>query len=106
MFKALSRASTLMLVLGLAACSSAPSWHKTGAEAGQTQDDSTRCHIAAVREAERLYPYGFSPPSHGAYAATAGLQRDDIDRAAAEARSYEACMRNRGYSRESPPGQR
>ena len=89
------------LLAGVAGCTpyeSAP-WRKDGTSDQTMQRDNTECRELARSEALRRYPYRAGSPSLGAAGGVMSQQRDDSDRAIAEASHFNACMQGRGYRR-------
>ncbi len=74
-------------------------WQKAGADQQTLVRDSGECREAAQDEALRRYPYRASSPSLGATGAALSQQRDDNNRAIAEASLFNSCMQGRGYHR-------
>ena len=74
-------------------------WHKAGADPPTIARDSAECRQAAQEGALRRYPYRASSPTLGPAGVAFGQQRDDNDRAVAEASLFNTCMQDRGYKR-------
>jgi hypothetical protein len=91
----------LVLSFGLAACAAptTATWQKSGADDDTKAKDTSDCRAAAHGEAVRLYPYGSNPLYSGTPGTLMSQQHDERERSAAEDRSFDACMRNRGYIR-------
>jgi hypothetical protein len=94
-------ARVLLMVAVVAACTApgAEQWQKAGADGPTTARDSAECREAAQDEALRRYPYRASSPALGAPGIGLGQQRDDNNRAIAEASLFNTCMQGRGYKR-------
>jgi hypothetical protein len=78
-----------------------PSWQKPGASETIVAKDTAECRDAAEQEAELRYPRGFATPALGAPGLAMVQQRDNTDRANAVTSAFNACMRGRGYVRDS-----
>jgi hypothetical protein len=94
-------ARALLMVAVAAACTAPGSeqWQKAGADGPTTARDNAECREAAQDEALRRYPYRASSPALGAPVIALGQQRDDNNRAIAEASLFNTCMQGRGYKR-------
>jgi hypothetical protein len=102
---AMWRHPLLVLSFVLAACAAPTSatWQKAGASDATKAKDTSDCHGAAQKEALRLYPYGSNPLLSGSPGGLMYQQHDERVRSDAEGRSFDLCMRNKGYARTSPP---
>lgn len=79
----------------LAACGSAPHWHKPGMSQAAVQEDSEQCR----REArDALLPAHASPARTPGEPST--LLTGEEERALSELRHFQRCMREKGYSAE------
>ena len=99
------RHPVLVLSIVLAACAAPTSatWQKAGVSDATKAKDTSECQDAAQKEAVRLYPYGSNPLLAGTPGGLMSQQRDERDRSDAKERSFDLCMRNKGYARTSPP---
>jgi hypothetical protein len=95
----------LLLPLLLATCAAPTPWKKTGADDAMIAKDTADCRVVGRDEALRRYPHGFSGPALGA-GGIASQQRDDTQRAAVEAASFNSCMQAKGYAPPSSPQSR
>jgi len=102
---AMPRHPVLVLTFVLTACAAPTSatWQKAGASDATKATDTSDCHDAAQKEARRLYPHGSNPLLAGTPGVLMAQQHDERVRSDAEGRSFELCMRNKGYARTSPP---
>ena len=91
------------LLAGFAGCApyDAAPWRKEGASDQTSQRDSAECRETARESALRRYPYRGGSPSLGPAGAVMSQQRDDTDRAVAEASQFNECMQGKGYRRAS-----
>jgi hypothetical protein len=94
----------ILFAVLLAACTSctspgSQSWQKAGTSEQTMSRDTAECRESANEDARRRYPYRAGSPSLGAAGAMLSQQRDDNDRAAAEASLFDNCMQSRGYRR-------
>ena len=97
----------VLLLLGLAACSTTTRWEKPGATAEMVSTDLTSCRQAAVQEANRSFPYypwGWGGLGWGGWGWGYGPRnwmlwqmRADSERFYAENRLAAFCMRTKGY---------
>jgi|EndMetStandDraft_9_1072997.scaffolds.fasta_scaffold139389_2 uncharacterized membrane protein len=87
------------LPLGFASCTAPQPMQKPGSDNATTEKDTAECRSAAQEEAVRLHPHGASIPTLGGAGIMMSQQRDSNERAVAEARAFQACMQNKGYSR-------
>ncbi len=91
----------LALLSGLASCASPEPLQKPGADNAATEKDTAECREAAREQAVQHYPYRAGVPTLGGAGMMTSQQRDENNRAVAEARAFQTCMQNKGYERPS-----
>ena len=87
--------------IAVAGCAATPPgpWQKPGADEQTSARDTANCRTEAQAEALQRYPYSASSAGFDATGAVGGQQRDAVNRSTVEAARFNACMREKGYSR-------